>query len=65
VITNALPEQALQELLELTGATRIEEHPGSGFASPRSFDEEEDDAEEDEKDDDEDELDDEEEDDLD
>ena len=35
VITTALPEEALNELLELTGATCIEEHPGDVLVGPR------------------------------
>ena len=60
MITTALPEEALYELLELTGANLIGDYPGNALADPRSIDEDDDLDIDDDEDDDEDDDDDEE-----
>ena len=52
MITTALPEEALNELLELTGATRIEMRPGDVLSDMRSYDDDADDDDEDDEGDD-------------
>ena len=50
MITTALPEEALSELLALTAAPDLQERPGDLLVSPRMADDDDDDDDEEEDD---------------